>query len=214
MKNYKKWLILAAACLSYCTLFFTGCSEEQEAVYVPVTENSVEAAADGRVIGYIVEDFDKEYYDITELGDMVRAEIEIYNEKNASLSTEAGRAPVIVDKVSMAEDGSAKAVVELNFQNAAVYEDYMGTELFYGTLAEAEAAGYQLAGQLNSVKKGEALTAEQINKNSDWRVLIVEDTLWIRPGAKVQYLSGNVSLTDEGLVDGNTSEELKYIIIK
>lgn len=214
MRSYKKWLVLAVACLSGCTLFFTGCSEKQEQVYVPVTDNSVEAASDGRVIGYIVEDFDKEYYDITELADMVRAEVAVYNEKKAELVTEAGRAPIIVEKVSMAEDGSAKAVVALNFQNAAVYEDYMGTELFYGTLAEAEAAGYQLAGQLTKVKNGAALTEEQIKKNSDWRVLIVEDTVWIRPDAKVQYLSSNVSLTNEGLVDGNTSEELKIIIMK
>lgn len=213
MRNYKKWSVLTVACISFCSLFITGCSE-QEQVYVPVTENTVEAAADGRVIGYIVEDFEQEYYDITELGDMVRAEIEIYNEKNADLATQAGRAPIIVDKVSMAEDGSAKAVVALNFQNAAVYEDYMGTELFYGTVAEAVAAGYELEGQLASVKKGETMTAEQITKNGERKILIVEDTLWIRTNEKVQYLSGNVSLTEEGIVDGNGSEELKFIITK
>ncbi len=213
MKNCKKRLTLIAACLSFCVLFITGC-EEQEEVYVPVTENTVEAVADGRLIGYIVEAFDKDYYNITELGDMVRAEIAIYNEKNAHLATEAGRAPIIVDKVSMAEDGSAKAVVALNFQNAAVYEDYMGTELFYGTVAEAVAAGYQLEGQLVGVKKGETLTAEQITKNGENHILIVADTLWIRTNEKVQYLSGNASLTETGIVDGNESEELKFIITK
>lgn len=202
-----------AVCLSFCVFFMTGC-EEQEEVYVPVTENTVEAAADGRVIGYIVETFDKEYYNITELGDMVRTEIEMYNEKNAHLANQAGRAPIIVEKVSMAEDGSAKAVVALNFQNAAVYADYMKTELFYGTVAEALAAGYQLEDKLVSVKKGESLTPEQVTKNNDKYVLIVSDTIWIRPGAKVQYLSDNISLTQEGFVDGNNVEGLKIMIMK
>lgn len=213
MKNCRKLLILAAACLSFCVLFITGC-EEQEEVYEPVTENTLEAAADGRIIGYIVEEFEKDYYSITELGDMVRSEIEVYNEKNAHLVTEAGRAPIIVDKVSMAEDGSAKAVVTLNFQNAAVYEDYMGTELFYGTVAEAVAAGYQLEGQLARVKNGETMTAEQIAKNNEKHILIVEDTVWIRTREKVQYLSGNATLTDTRMVDGNESQELKFIITK
>ena len=213
MSNYKKWLVLATAVLSFCALLLTGCGE-QEVVYGPVTENTVEAVADGRVIGYIVEDFDKEYYDIKELGDMVRAEIEVYNEQNADLATQAGRAPIIVDKVFMAEDGSAKAVVALNFQNAAVYEDYMGTELFYGTVAEAVSAGYQLEGVLSGVKKGEPITAQQITKNGEKSILIVEDRLWIRTGENVQYLSGNAELTQAGLVDGNKSEELKYIILK
>lgn len=214
MKKCRKWLLLMAACLSFCVLFMTGCEEQQEVVYVPVTENTVEAAAEGRVIGYIVETFDKEYYSITELGDMVRAEIEIYNEKNAHLATQAGRAPIIVDKVFLAEDGSAKAVVALNFQNADVYEDYMGTELFYGTVAEAVAAGYQLEGQLVSVKKGETMTSEQLAKNGEKSVLIVEDAVWIRPGAKVQYVSNNISLTENGFVDGNAVEGLKIMIMK
>ena len=213
MRNYKKRLVVSIACLSLCAMFISGCAE-QEVVYVPVTENTVEAVENGRIIGYIVEDFDKDYYDITELGDMVRAEIAVYNEKNAELVTEAGRAPIIVDKVAMTEDGSAKAVVTLNFQNAAIYEDYMGTELFYGTVAEAVTAGYQLEGKLTSVKKGEAMTAEQITKNGEKHILIVEDNIWIRTSEKVQYLSENTSLTKEGFVDGNGSEELKYIITK
>lgn len=212
MKQYRKIVTLAAVCLSLCVLFVTGC--EQEKVYVPVTANTVEIAGDGRVIGYIVEDFEKDYYNITELGDMVRQEVDIYNEEKAHLATEAGRAPIIVDKVTMAEDGSAKAVVALNFQNAAVYEDYIGKKLFYGTVAEAVAAGYNLEGKLVKVKNGEAFTAEQIEKNKEKHILIVEDGVNVRTNEKVLYLSENAALTEEGFVEAGTSEELKFIITK
>lgn len=213
MRHYRKAAAFIAACLAWSTLLLTGCEQEEE-VYVPVTANTVEATGDGRLIGYIVEDFEKDYYSITELGDMVRAEIEVYNEENAQLSTEAGRAPIIVDKVSMAEDGSAKAVVALNFQSAVVYEDYMGKDIFYGTVSEAVAAGYQLEGKLAGVKKGETMTAEQITKNGEKHILIVEGAVWIRTNEKVQYLSGNASLTSSKIVDGNAGEELKFIITK
>ena len=210
MRQYRKTAILIA-CLLLCSLFVTGCAQEE--VYVPVTTNTIEIAEDGSLIGYIVEDFDKDYYDISELDGMVRSEMESYNSEKAGLATGAGRVPIIVDKVIMAEDGSAKAVVALNFANARVYEDYMGKELFYGTVSQAVASGYQLDGKLTDVKAGENFGTEQIVKNGEKNILIVEDTVSIRTNKKVQYLSSNASLTQEGFVDG-TDEELKYIITK
>ena len=140
------------------TLLVTGCSKE--AVYVPVTTNTVEVTEDGRVIGYMVESFDKEYYDIEELESMVRTEIGEYNALNAEEVKDAGRVPVIVNKVTMAEDGSKNVVVALDFQNAAVYTDYMGSELFYGTVEEAIVAGYEVDKKLSKVKSGDLLTGE------------------------------------------------------
>lgn len=212
MKKYTKRiasLLLAVICTM---ALLTGCEKEQ--VYIPVTTNTIEALQDGRVIGYIVEDFDKDYYDINELEDMVRTEIDAYNDEKKNLSTEAGRTLVIVDKVYMAEDGSKKAVVALNFQNAAVYADYMEQELFYGTVAEAVANGYELDKKLANVKGGDVFAGEQIQKNSEKLVLILKDTVTVRTEGTVQYLSANARLTEDGFVDCTGNDDLKYIIIK
>ena len=211
MKYKKRITALIAVCLSACTMALSGCS--QESVYVPVTQDTVELTKDGNLIGYLVEDFDKDYYDINELDEMVRSEMEAYNKKNAAMSEKEGRVPIIVDKVSLAEDGSAKAVVALNFANAAVYEDYMDKRIFYGTVAEAVTSGYQLDGKLSKVKDGTKFGTEEIVKNGENPILIVEDTVSIRTAKKIVYLSTNASLTQEGFVDG-TSEEFKYIITK
>lgn len=213
MRHYKKMITLMAACFALCVFCFVGCAE-QEKVYVPVTSNTVEVTEDGRLIGYLVEEFDKAYYDINELKEMVIAEIDVYNKENADLSTEAGRAPIVVEKVMMAEDGSAKAVVALNFQSAAAYEDYMGKEVFYGTVSEALEAGYELDGVLIKVKNGEALTGEKLEKNSKKNILIVEDCVQVRTYNQVQYLSANATMTPEGNVDASAAEELKYIMTK
>ncbi len=211
MRHYRKIATLIAVYLVLCVLFVTGC--EQEKVYVPVTVNTLEVTEDGSLIGYIVEAFDKDYYDIQELDSMVRSEMDIYNEKKANLAAGVGRVPIQVEKVMMAEDGSANAVVALNFANAAVYRDYMGKDIFYGTVSQAVSSGYTLTGMLNSVKDGAVFGTEQIVKDGEKSVLIVEDTVSIRVNDKVQYLSPNAKLTEEGFVDG-TSEEPKYIITK
>lgn len=194
------------------TLLFAGCSKET--VYVPVTENTIELTEDGRLIGYIVEPFEKEYYDIKELETMVRSEIDEYNAVKQELSTEAGRVPILVEKVIMAEDGSKKAVVALNFQNAAVYADYMGKEIFLGTVSEAMDAGYEVDNKLTEVKSGAAFTGEQVQKSKDKKILILEDAVSVRATGKVQYLSANAKKTAEGFVDCTADEELKYIIYK
>lgn len=209
----KKKAIVLMMVLLLSTLLLAGCSEET-AVYVPVTENTIEVTEDGRLIGYIVEPFEKEYYDITELDTMVRSEIDEYNSAKQDLVTEAGRVPILVEKVMMAEDGSSKAVVALNFQNAAVYADYMEKEIFAGTVAEAKAAGYDLENKLIAVKGGEAFAGEKIQKEEGKRILILKDAVSVRVNGKVQYLSANAKKTSEGFLDCTADEELKYIIYK
>ncbi len=213
MRHFRKLLVVTAVCLIFGGTFLGGCSE-QEQVYVPVTSNTLEVTEEGRLIAYIVEDFDKDYYDINELKDMVNAEISAYNEANASLSTEAGRAPVIVDKVMMAEDGSRKAVVALNFQGIAAYMDYMGEEVFFGTVSEAINAGYEMEGVLKAVKNGEALIGDKLKKNGEKKILIVGDEVTVRTYNAVQYLSNNASLTTNGYVDATAQDSLKYMIVK
>ncbi len=193
-------------------LFIAGCSKET--VYVPVTANTIEITESGELIGYLVEPFDKEYYDINELATMVETEIAEYNTDNQTCVQEAGRVPVVVDKVIMAEDGSKKAVVALKFYNAAVYEDYMGRKLFYGTVEDAVAAGYEVDRKLSKVKGGDLLTGDLLQKNKDKKILILEDAVSVRLPQNVLFLSTNAKVDGYGYVDCTADEELKYIIIK
>lgn len=212
MRHLKKIMAWTVACFSLCAMF-TGCGTGKD-VNVPVTSNTLEVTADGHLIAYIVESFDKDYYDINELKTMVDGEITKYNETKANLVSEAGQMPITVDKVIMAEDGSKKAVVALNFANAAVYTDYMGKEAFYGTVAQATEKGYVLDGMLKAVKGDEPFIGETLKKSQDKMILIIKDAVTVRTYDKVQYLSRNASITAEGFVNAETKDELKYIIIK
>ena len=212
MRHFKKIVVWTVACLSLCAML-VGCGNNKD-VNVPITTNTVEVTEEGRLIAYIVEDFDKDYYDVNELKSMVDEEIAAFNTAKANLVTEAGLTPVIVEKVAMAEDGSKKVVVALNFQNASLYADYMGKEAFLGTVSEAMEKGYVLDGMLSSVKNGDSLVGEQLKKSQDKTILIIKDAVMVRPYNDVQYLSKNASITEEGFVNAQTKDELKYIIIK
>ncbi|MBR4083718.1 MAG: hypothetical protein IKK33_05490 [Lachnospiraceae bacterium] len=193
-------------------LFITGCSKET--IYVPVASNTIEITENGEIVGYIVEPFDKEYYDIQELAAMAETEINEYNTEKKTLVKEAGGVPVVVDKVIMAEDGSKNAVVALKFYNTAVYEDYMGRQLFHGTVEEAIIAGYDIDKKLSKVKGGDLLTGDLLQKNKDKKILILEAAVSVRLPQTIQFLSSNTKMDDYGYVDCTANEELKYIIYK
>lgn len=211
MRRYSKFLTAILILALFMTFVLTGCGKKEE---VPVTEPTVTLTSDGQLIAYLVEDFDKEYYDLAELEAMVRSEVDEYNAANQSLAEKEGQLPITVNSVGMAEDGSQKAVVALQCANSSVYGDYFDTKVFYGTVAQALEDGYELSAALVSVKDGELFTKELAEKNSRKNILIIEDSVIVRCPKKVLYIGTNASLTEEGFVDGTQNEGLKLIIMK
>jgi len=188
----------------------TGCSEEE---VIPVTEPTVEITAEGELIAYLVEDFDKEYYDLGELGTMVREEVADFV-REQDLVSEDGKEGMTVESVAMAADGSKKVVVALRFANSEIYADYFDAEAFFGTVSQAQNAGYELSATLTSVKDGEIFTEEDARKNSKRKILIIEEAMVVRCPKEALYIGTNTSLTEEGFVDCTEGEGLKLIIMK
>ncbi len=212
MRGRKKAIAVLTA-LGACMLALTGCSEET--AEEPIRTSTIVLAVDGSFTQCRVEDFDREDYLLSELDGMIRQEVQDY----VGGTVGEGQA-VVVEQVSAVEGNDAQAMVALHFADSQVYVDYraqvdqQSCELFYGTVQEALAAGYDLAGVLQDAKKGAALTSEQLAKIGDNRVLVFEEALQIRCPSKVLYTSGKVQLTDGGYVDGTEGEGLKYIVIK
>ena len=210
MRRYGKFLATILILTSFMIFGLTGCGEKE---VIPVTEPTVEITADGELIAYLVEDFDKEYYGLGELDTMVREEVADFVREQA-LVTETGKEGLTVESVAMAADGSKRVVVALKFANDEIYADYFDVEAFYGTVAEAEAAGYGLSAALTSVKDGELFTDESAKKNSRRKILVIEDAVVVRCPKDVLFVGTNASLTEEGFVDCTQGEGLKLIIMK
>lgn len=212
MRRHSKILTAFLILTIFMTLGLTGCGQK-EATVIPVTEPTIEVTADGQLIAYLVEKFDKEYYNLAELETMVRTEIADFVKAGAYV-TEDGVEQASVESVAMAEDGSKKVVVALRFANSQIYSDYFDMQAFYGTVAEAMQAGYGLSAALTSVEDGDVFTKEQADKNSKRHVLIIEDSVIVRCPTKVLYLGTNTTLTKEGFVDCTQDEGLKLVIMK
>lgn len=206
-------LAIAGACM----LALAGCSEGT--VEEPIRTSTIVLSADGSFTQCRVESFDKEDYQLSELESMIRQEVADYLGTLSAQTPEGGQA-VAVEQVGVLEEDHSQAMVALHFADSAVYEDYMAevdrqpSKLFYGTVQDALARGYDLEGALLEAKKGSAITAEQLSKNGEKLILIFEDALQIRCPSKVLYISGNVRLTEAGYVDGTGGEGLKYVVIK
>ncbi len=206
-------MIAALAAMGACMLVLAGCEETTEPE--PIRTTTIVLAADGSFTQCRVEDFDSQYYQLSELDSMIRQEVQNY----VSGMSEGGQA-VTVEQVDVLEENKDRAMVSLHFADSGIYEDYtaqmdrQSSKLFYGTVSEAIAEGYDLAGALQDVKKGTAVTAEQLEKIGDRWVLVFEEPMQIRCPSKVLYISGNVRLTEMGYVDGTEGEGLKYIVIR
>ncbi len=110
-----------------------------------VTENTVELKKGGKVVEYIVEDFEASYYDADEMKSFIDSQVEAYLEEHD------GTIKVSKDKV---EDGVA--YVTITYESADTYADFTGTVLYAGSVLQAQTAGYDFDTDFISADDAEA----------------------------------------------------------
>ncbi len=205
-------------------MLLSGCGQAKvpKDLIVP----AISVAGDGGVTAYIVENFDKDYYDLEELKTMVEEEIAKFNESHkdaegedavviASLTEYSSSDIALIQgtgNLSIVEP--AKVVLALEFRDIACYMDYTGMELFYGTVAQAQKAGYDLDVELTSVKDGTTITKMDIYELGGSRILIVQDDVRIYGPRKAQYVTSGVAVNEDGSVEPSDTEDNTYIIMK
>ena len=86
---------------------------------------------DGKVISYLVNTFDKEFYSLDGLEEMVKNEAEEFNAAHTDTPEEA----LTVKTVQTLGDGAMVQVVQ-EFDSADSYAEYNDQDLFYGTRVE------------------------------------------------------------------------------
>lgn len=204
----RKWLaglILGVAVLAGC-----GAPKAPDTV----EQTSLIIDKEGGITSHMVDVFDKAHYDINELREMATAEVAAYNTANQS-GTEA---PITMEKVEALQD--SKVLVTYKYRNAKVYETYNDSALFYGTVAEAKAAGYNFD-SLNQVlfnAKGDgSMVSGELSdsKMADRHVVLLEEKTLVYCPAKVAYASESAVLKEDGSVDTTAMlpEEFPVIIV-
>lgn len=203
-----KRAIQYGVCLCLCMIFLAGCGGAR--VPEMPDASSIAVSKDGAVTSWLVDVFDKDYYDIAGLQQMVQQETEAYNAAHASGET----FPVTVEAVEALQDGSGKVIVKQQFDSAETFSDYNDAVLFYGTVEQAKAHGYDLNMELTDVKKGEKLSGPQLAASGEQHILITDRKAKLYCPGKVTHVSEGAQILADGSVDTTQTSETVYILMK
>lgn len=197
--------------LGLCILLVSGCERKPELGII--TETTLVADSNGQITYYLVDEFSKDYYDVLELNRMANQEAQDYNSSMGRSGEE--NPPVQVLSVEMAQDGSQNVVLEYVFKNAAAYRDFIGLDLFYGTVAQAVAGDYNLdVSVCNTQDSTEILKEADLMGMSAWHILIVQGSMKIVPPKQAKYISLGAVAHDDGSVSPGEEAEMTYILYK
>ncbi|MFI3238191.1 MAG: hypothetical protein R3Y47_09250 [Lachnospiraceae bacterium] len=154
-----------------------GCSQQE----VVVEGDALQFLESGEVSYTLCSKFDKSYYNLEELLEM--AELEIDN--NSII-------------ISSLEESGGEAMLTYLFDSNDVYNSFVNTESFYGTIDAYKAKGYATAIDLIEVKSGEEhlLSEESL---SGYTVICWSEDIQLVTGDKILYTSLNLT------VQGNTN---------
>lgn len=127
--------------------------------------NTIYLLEDGKVVSNSVEVFDENIYSEKDLESYIKEIVDTYNAENEN---------AVKQKSLTVKDGTATLVME--YADAEDYENFEGTEIFTGTLAEAVKAGYTFEGDFADVtgEKVKPLVSEEFLNNSEYKVLIIK----------------------------------------
>lgn len=159
----------------------TGCGAEFSA-----DKDTVYVQKKGTIKGANVADFDKEYYDETELSDFITDTVDTYVARS-------GDGTVSIQEFAV-EDGVAH--VYLNYAGAEDYAQFNGVEFYAGTVLDAKADGYDIPDAFTAVTDKETTWDAEGNK-----IVIVGQQTQVQVDGTILFVSENASVTGKNTAD-------------
>lgn len=207
--NMKKKFFAAVLACTLVPVSLSGCGK---AAKLPdtVVNTSLVVDKDGRVTSYLVDTFDKDFYSLDGLKEMVQSEADAFNIAH----TDASENPLVVKAVQSVGEGATVQVVE-EFTDTKVYEEYTEKELFYGTRVEALADGISVNLDLVNAEDGTPADQEKLEKALEKNhLLITNASAYIYCPYQVLYVSEGVVMGEDGYVDASQSDGVVTILMK
>lgn len=221
--NMKKWIgtacIFAALLLSLCGCGgggSRGADAPAETKAEDTGSNIVTVKKDGVIVSTLEEAFAGEYFDEETLKQFVLREAADYN-------AEAGDDRVAVKKLAVKKE---RASLTLEYRTAEDYAGFNRYPFFYGTVAEAYEAGYDMDvtfaeaggkpgedGESPSIGKSELLTM------GSRRIIIAQvpkgENLTVKTGGKILYINGAELVKKNVASAGSDTDAITaYIVFK
>ena len=190
-------------------LSLSGCGQTAK-LPEEVVNTSLVVEKDGKVISYLVNTFDKEFYSLDGLEEMVKNEAEEFNAAHTDTPKEA----LTVKTVQALGDGAMVQVVQ-EFDSTDSYAEYNGQDLFYGTRVEALAQGNPVNKELVNAADGTPADPDKLEKTLEKGHLIITNaSAYIYCPYPVLYISEGVVMGEDGCVDASQSDGVVTILMK
>ena len=192
--------LVLSVTLVLCLIMLAGCSKNDEIDSKKTSNNTFLLKEDGSIESATVEDFDKTYYDSTELDAYVTEKINNYNTEKAS--------EAITKKSLEIKDG--KALLILTYASIEDYNSFNEKDNVLLTAAQAKGNSIELPQSFTAVKKGKTTAAATALENNKYEVLIVKEKLDVLLQGTIKYYTSGTLKDKHGI---QTSEEESTIII-
>lgn len=192
---------IGSCILLLTVLLAAGCGDDR----YDFAETTITVEKRGKVRESIVESFDRDYYDLAELTAEFNDSVTSYNES-------IGGDEIRLRNIELKD---AVIYVDLEFAGPSDYENFVGEQLFVGTVSDAYDNGYTMDVVLKGVEKGDKIDKVRIMGMSDRTIIILSEHARIKTFSDIAYVSANVDVidSDEARVL-NESDGLAYIILE
>lgn len=170
-------LIMLFCGLVLCMSFF-GCGNKSD------KESILKIEKNGQITGILVEDFDKSYYDVDELEEMIRLEISEYN-------INAGEEKVSLVSIEMADD---KVKVKMQYDNYADYAAFNEISFYTGTVEDAVNRGINLNHVMLEAGGDNTISPEQIREFSGYHLVMWQGNMPVEVPEKILYHTEELTL--------------------
>lgn len=189
---------ILGVCLLF--IFLTGCSDE---VVLQEGTNLLVDKTGGVTVTYI-EDFPSDYYDISELEVMNQEEVDAYNQQAGA---------EVVKVISTTTDGS-KLTLTMQYQDVDDYADMNEVPVYSGTVGQAAAMGYDLSGMFTRIKDGEQTKEIDWESLEEHHIVITSEASTIHTYKKIEYVTENVTVSEDRKMATVTADERAVIVFK
>ena len=158
-----------------CAFLLTGCGKGYDA-----DTNTVFVEEDGKIVSVDIEAFDKNDYSEKELKSYIQESVDSYNAKNADS----------VKKKKLSVKNNVATLV-LEFVDDKAYQEFFGTELFQGTIAEAKEKGYAFDTEFAKFSNGKVslCEAKEILDKEDLNVVVIKSNTNVEVNGEILYVS-------------------------
>lgn len=197
----KKWILCAIMLLFI--LGTAGCRKEEKFLTVDdVTTNTILAKANGILQVATVEDFDKPYYQLSELKEFVAKEIDTYNKK-------AGEDKINLEDVELR---SGKAIMLLTYSGMDQYANFNDVTAAYFSGGVTEVP-LDLPATLVNEKNGSLVSTQEIIQSDKYKILVMNEPYDIVVDGSIKYYSENATYVDENKLQG-AAEGMTIVVFK